>query len=565
MPDAKDYTELAKKLLSEAQKGNSQAQYHLGVLFNDGKGVTKDYKQAASWYLKAANQGHQKAQLYLGLLFLNGRGVAKDYSQAAQWFTKSAEQGEQKSQYYLGLLYYNGAGVAKDLEHAAHWLELSANQGNAQAQKLLDEILSITAPEPEDIDPYDETSGKFDDAENNSSSGGGWGTILGALILIVLVIGAAGGGYYYFFMRKPAPVSNLRAQDVHSRSGGHNATADNMRASSPQQLQGELAGAVRKGDVNTILDLLRHNADPNFTDEKQVSLLQSVIMADDEIISRTDKRRIVSDMIRNGADVNYHGGSNSSGECTCTALSLAVQNDDPETAGVLLDAGADPDIKDDNGYTALDYANMLRNSSAMKKSDVYRRMQSGNRSSAAQKNAVRSDTSQNTTVKVNYSTEEDTSEEDTSQNVRVKAEISQEDSLQEQSAGTSGQEQLEKLVSEGKIPDYVMSKGKFSYNSKYSMVRVTGTGVRLRSQPNTQSKIIDTSDKGEWGSIVYWGEWVHPNGEKWIVGLYDDWNSYPEKTPEEDKKVVWVSAKFAKPVTEDEYWRWQDTIEREDD
>lgn len=478
---------------------------------------------------------------------------------------KSAEHGKQKAQYLPGLLYYKVTGVVKDLEYAAHWLELSAHQSNAQAQKLLDEILSITAPEPEDIDPYDETSGKFDDAENNSSSGWGLGTILGALILIVLVIGAAGGGYYYFFMRKPAPVSNLRAQDVPSRSGTHNDTADNMRTSSPQQLQGELAGAVRKGDVHTILDLLRHNADPNFTDEKQVSLLQSVIMADDEIISRTDKHRIAADMIRNGADVNYHGGSNSSGECTCTALSLAVQNDDPETAGVLLDAGADPDIKDDNCYTALDYANMLRNSSAMKKSDVYRRMQSGGRSSAAQKNAVRSDTSQNTTVKVNYSTEEDTSEEDTSQNVRVKAEISQEDSLQERSAGTSGQEQLEKLVSEGKIPDYVMSKGKFSYNSKYSMVRVTGTGVRLRSQPNTQSKIIDTSDKGECGSIVYWGEWVRPNGEKWIVGLYDDWNSYPEKTPEEDKKVVWVSAKFAKPVTEGEYWRWQDTIEREND
>ena len=63
------------------------------------------------------------------------------------------------------MLYYKRAGVPKDLEHATHWLEQSVNQGNAQAQKLLDEIMSISEPEPEDIDPYDKVTWKFDDTE----------------------------------------------------------------------------------------------------------------------------------------------------------------------------------------------------------------------------------------------------------------------------------------------------------------------------------------------------------------------------------------------------------------
>ena len=78
MADTKDYEELVKKLSISAKNGNAQSQYHLGVLYNDGKGVEKDYEQAASWYLKAAQQGHQKAQLYLGLLYQNGRGVERD-------------------------------------------------------------------------------------------------------------------------------------------------------------------------------------------------------------------------------------------------------------------------------------------------------------------------------------------------------------------------------------------------------------------------------------------------------------------------------------------------------
>ncbi len=55
MADTKDYEQIAKRLQVQAQKGDAKSQYHLGILYNDGKGVTKDYGQAASWYLKAAS------------------------------------------------------------------------------------------------------------------------------------------------------------------------------------------------------------------------------------------------------------------------------------------------------------------------------------------------------------------------------------------------------------------------------------------------------------------------------------------------------------------------------
>jgi TPR repeat protein len=48
-----------------------------------GWGVPQDYAQAAIWYRKAAEQGSAEAQFNLGLLYDNGLGVPLDYSQAA--------------------------------------------------------------------------------------------------------------------------------------------------------------------------------------------------------------------------------------------------------------------------------------------------------------------------------------------------------------------------------------------------------------------------------------------------------------------------------------------------
>lgn len=533
MPDAKDYAELAKKLLAAAQKGNSQAQYHLGVLFNDGKGVTKDYKQAASWYLKAANQGHQKAQLYLGLLFLNGRGVTKDFKQAAQWFTKSAEQGEQKSQYYLGLLYYKGAGVAKDLEHAVHWLELSANQGNKDAQKILDEIMSLLDVEPEDIDPYDEANDSFDDAPQKKPSRSVLGKILSAILGLVVLAGAAGGGYYYFFIRKPKTVAHTREsareqRNDFSRSDREERAERNSDAPqlSPYQLQENLFSAVKKSDVNKILELLRDNADPNFNDDDDISLLQNVVMAEDEKLSRDDKRRIISAMIRNGADVNYHGGMNGAGICTSTALSLAVQNDDPEIAAILLDAGADPNIQDDNEKSAADYANMLRNSSAIKKSPVFSRLKPRQSSG--------SNRQQTSAPNRNARTERT----DRSNNNR----------------DTASDEQLNELLRAKKVPDYVRDSGTFYFNPAYKdgFVEIDGENVRLRSQPNTQSRVIASGRNSMWveGHYTYYlGEWTNPKGERWVLADYEGY-----KNGKRTKlQPVWIFGRYTGLRTKEDF------------
>ena len=112
-----------------ANQGNAQAQYNIGVMYVQGKGVRQDYQKAVEWYTKAANQGNAHAQYNLGVMYDEGKGVRQDYQKAVEWFTKAANQGFATAQYASGLMYYNGEGVRQDYKKAKNFFRLSCDNG----------------------------------------------------------------------------------------------------------------------------------------------------------------------------------------------------------------------------------------------------------------------------------------------------------------------------------------------------------------------------------------------------------------------------------------------------
>ena len=55
------YAEAFPLYLYLAGQGDAEAQYELGKIYNDGKGVAKDCIQMHYWYDKAGKQGNVKA------------------------------------------------------------------------------------------------------------------------------------------------------------------------------------------------------------------------------------------------------------------------------------------------------------------------------------------------------------------------------------------------------------------------------------------------------------------------------------------------------------------------
>jgi uncharacterized protein len=121
----KDYVKAAEAWTPLAGKGDASAQYYLGTLFAEGKGVAQNDATAFMWFERSAKQGNAEAQYNLGASYAAGTGVAKSYPDAAKWFQRAADQGMVFAQVNLGLLYAAGNGVPQDNVEAFKWLELA--------------------------------------------------------------------------------------------------------------------------------------------------------------------------------------------------------------------------------------------------------------------------------------------------------------------------------------------------------------------------------------------------------------------------------------------------------
>ena len=72
-----DYATALREWKPLAKQGDARAQYNLGLMYNERKGVPQDYKTAVKWYRLAAEQGNADAQYNLGLMYDKGQGVPR--------------------------------------------------------------------------------------------------------------------------------------------------------------------------------------------------------------------------------------------------------------------------------------------------------------------------------------------------------------------------------------------------------------------------------------------------------------------------------------------------------
>ena len=129
--DAGDYATAIEKLQLFAERGETKAQYYLGLSHKKNGNSTK----ADEWYRKAAEQGHIEAQHILAVAYEDS-----DPTEAAKWYRMAAEQGRALAQYELGLMYYEGKGVLQDYVEAHKWLNLATSGNHRLARKKRDEV-----------------------------------------------------------------------------------------------------------------------------------------------------------------------------------------------------------------------------------------------------------------------------------------------------------------------------------------------------------------------------------------------------------------------------------------
>ena len=538
-----NYKQIITQLINNAQKGDPKAQYHLGVLYQDGKVLPKDYIQAVKYYSQAAAKGHAKAQLYLGLLYQNGRGIPKNYQQAAFLYTQAANQGNEKAMYYLGMLHYYGKGTEKNLNEAFKWLTESASRGYPDAQKIIDEILNASKNEisndishdkevfNEEIsnlqnisdnnekileqknEQKDDINDLFRQAltENNNFSPevnpqkqtkniskhktkkNNFKKII-ALTTLALIAAIT---FMFFRGQESIDIPNSNTNLVTLNPPVETQNDNNQNLNPPakfdpnaeifdiyslaingnlSQLQNAVLSGANFNQVNDEGETPLHKAASYNKHVGSVKfLIEQGLDVNSETIKGTGYTPLVFAVIHNnveavrvllaaGAKVNFDAPG-------ISLLSLAVKNDSPEIVNLLLNSKVSPNLKDDKNKLPLDYANELPANSLLKNSPVFERLKAA-------------------TI--------------TNDSVIAEAESDKNKSVQI-------------AIREKKIPDYIFKRGKFSQNPFADKIMINGSRVRFRTEPNTKSKIKNALNKGQ--ILEYYGEWVSPSGERWVLGV----------------------------------------------
>ena len=78
-----------KQPQGKAQIEEAQAQVKRGIAYYE----QGNYSEAMKWWRKAAEQGDPDAQYNLGLMYDNGNGVQRNYAEALRWLRMAAKQG----------------------------------------------------------------------------------------------------------------------------------------------------------------------------------------------------------------------------------------------------------------------------------------------------------------------------------------------------------------------------------------------------------------------------------------------------------------------------------------
>ncbi len=128
----KDFKNAFPLLEKAANLGQPEAQYNLGLCYQDGIQTDKNDSIANYWYLKSAEQGWVDSQFKISYSYATGRGTKVDAQKAFYWTQKCAEKNDYECIFNLISCYKDGFGTDKNIDKVIEWAIVLARQENPE-------------------------------------------------------------------------------------------------------------------------------------------------------------------------------------------------------------------------------------------------------------------------------------------------------------------------------------------------------------------------------------------------------------------------------------------------
>jgi len=126
---AKNEAEAVRWYQLAADRGDPDAQYYLGLCYEEGRGIPANKQKAFELFYKSAARGRARAQYRVGWAYAE----SKNWGEASKWIQKAVDQGYSSAQYTMGISYLKGRGVPKNERKGIELLTAAAKQGLKQA------------------------------------------------------------------------------------------------------------------------------------------------------------------------------------------------------------------------------------------------------------------------------------------------------------------------------------------------------------------------------------------------------------------------------------------------
>ena len=136
-------------MVALANKGDAEAQYHVGMMYNNGIGTQRDPRQAFEWFQKSAASNDPLGAYKLGCYY-DGQGadiVAADLNEALKYKLISAKAGYALAQHDVAILYDRQGNS----EEALKWWKMAGDQGFPNALYSLSISYSAGKGAPKDL------------------------------------------------------------------------------------------------------------------------------------------------------------------------------------------------------------------------------------------------------------------------------------------------------------------------------------------------------------------------------------------------------------------------------
>ncbi|MCP3849301.1 MAG: sel1 repeat family protein [Gammaproteobacteria bacterium] len=100
----------------------------------------QEYYEAFDICSSMARKGNTLAQFSVGVMYYQGNGVMSDLAKAQDWIRKAAQNNHSQAQYNLGIMLANGQGSSANLVEAFAWLKISSNNGYSAAEDSVKQL-----------------------------------------------------------------------------------------------------------------------------------------------------------------------------------------------------------------------------------------------------------------------------------------------------------------------------------------------------------------------------------------------------------------------------------------